>query len=78
VIAMADQPAPAPNGNAFGAAQRLGQSLIGALPPAFLLLCLINAGFLSVVLWFLNDQMDSRAVLAGKLIDHCLSGPQAK
>lgn len=68
------QPTPAPNGNAFGAAQRIGQSLIGALPPAFLLLLLINAG----VLWFIADQMDSRSVLAGKLIDACMAEMHAK
>lgn len=66
---------PAPtNGTIPGAISRLGQSLITALPSQFLMLVLINAGFLGLVLWFLTDQMDSRTALAGKIVDHCLVG----
>lgn len=61
-----------PNGTIPGAISRLGQSLIGALPPAFLLLVLINAAFMGVVLWFVDDQMQSRTVLAEKIIDRCM------
>lgn len=56
----------------LGRVERLGQSLISALPPPFLLLVAINAAFLGLVMWFLGDQMDSRTALAGKIIDHCL------
>lgn len=63
---------PQSNGGLVGAATRLGQSLITALPPAFLLLVLINAGFIGVVLWFLDDQLDQRTQLVGKLLDHCM------
>ena len=55
-----------------GLAARLGQSLISALPPAFLLLCLINAVFIGLVLWFLDDQLDQRTKLVGKLVDRCM------
>lgn len=67
---MAQQPPQ--NGTILGRVERLSQSLIGALPPAFLMLVLINAIFIGVVLWFLADQMDSRTELAGKIIDRCL------
>lgn len=55
-----------------GAASKLGQALIGALPPAFLLLCLINLAFLGIVMWFLEHQVDSRTEMVGKLMDRCM------
>lgn len=64
---MSDEPQTIP-----GAAARLGQSLISALPAPFLLLMLINVAFLAVVLWFVDDQMESRTVLAEKIIDRCM------
>lgn len=60
------------NGTIPGAVARVSQSLISALPPAFLLLVLINAAFIGVVLWFLDDQLDQRTQLVGKLLDHCM------
>lgn len=65
---MSDEPQTIP-----GAAARLGQSLISALPPAFVMLCLINAAFIAVVLWFVDDQLDQRTKLVGRLLDHCMS-----
>jgi hypothetical protein len=58
--------------NVPGAVSKISQSLISALPPAFLLLVLINAGFLGMVMWFLNNQMEQRTVLVQKLIDRCM------
>jgi hypothetical protein len=51
----------------------LGRSLIDALPPAFILLVLINAGFIGMVLWFLSAQMEQRMALANRVLDHCLA-----
>lgn len=65
---MADAPHNGSNGSIPGRIERIGQSLISTLPPAFLLLIAINVGFL----WFLADQMETRAILANKIIDHCL------
>jgi hypothetical protein len=64
---MNDEPQTIP-----GMASRLGQSLIGALPPAFLLLCIINVAFLGLVLWFLNGQIDQRTAMVSKLMDRCM------
>lgn len=66
---MADAPQ---NGTILGRAERLGQSLITALPTQFLFLVLLNCIFLACVMFFLDDQMDSRTQLAGRIIDHCL------
>lgn len=60
------------NGTIVGAASRLGQSLIGALPPAFLLLVLLNCAFLALVMWFVDTQLKQRTELVGKLVDRCM------
>lgn len=58
------------NGN--GTIAKIGQSLISALPPAFLLLVLINVIFIGVTMWFLDDQMAQRTHMAEQLFDRCL------
>lgn len=63
---------PSGNGTVVGAAARLGQSLIGALPPAFLLLVLLNCAFLALVMWFVDTQLKQRTELVGKLVDRCM------
>jgi len=57
---------------------RLGQSLVSALPPAFILLVLINIVFLGVVMWFLDSETEQRMVLVDKLLERCLSTPIPK
>jgi hypothetical protein len=51
---------------------KLGNSLISALPPAFLLLALINVAFLGMVLWFINSQITSRTQYVENLINRCM------
>lgn len=55
-----------------GAVSRLGNALIGALPPAFLLLILLNVAFLTMVMWFLDDQLSQRTKMAEKLFERCM------
>lgn len=73
-IAPAHRDAMTPNGNSgvIGAATRLGQSVISALPPAFLLLVLINCAFIGMVMYFLDDQLDQRTRLVNTLINKCM------
>ena len=54
-----------------GLAATIGTGLIGALPPAFLMLCVVNSMFLGLVLWFVEHQLDQRMLLANKILDHC-------
>jgi hypothetical protein len=56
----------------FGALTDMGGRLLSTLPAGFLLLVLLNCGFLGLVLWFLDDQLDQRTKLVGQLLDHCL------
>lgn len=58
-------------GGLTGLAATIGTGLIGALPPAFLMLVLINSLFLGLVLWFVEHQLDQRMILANKILDHC-------
>ena len=64
---MSDEPE-----TVVGAASKFAQSLVGALPPAFLLLCLLNVAFLGMVMWFLADQVDRRTTLVSTVITRCM------
>jgi hypothetical protein len=55
-----------------GAVARLGQSLIGAMPPSFLLLLLLNIAFGFTLIWFLDDQLEQRNKMAEQLFHRCL------
>jgi len=50
----------------------LGRSLIGALPPVFLMLVLMNIAFISLVMWFLDHELGVRMQMLMKVLDHCL------
>lgn len=60
------------NGTIPGAVASLGKSLITTLPPAFLLLVLINIAFIAFLMWFLEDQLSQRDAMAKALFDRCL------
>jgi len=57
---------------AIGALSDLGARLVSALPPAFLLLVLLNVAFLGIVLWFLDSQLNQRTKLVNELVNRCL------
>ena len=66
-------PADPPHEGTIGAITDLGGKMIGALPPAFLMLCVVNLVFLGMVVWFINHQATARTELVDKLIDRCMS-----
>jgi len=55
-----------------GQVARLGDRMISTLPPAFLLLVLINVMFLALIMWFLNSQMMQRTQMMEKFADRCM------
>ena len=57
---------------AIGALTDLGGKLVGALPPVFIMLCLINVMFLGMVMFFLSDQIDRRTALVTQIVTRCL------
>jgi hypothetical protein len=60
------------NGTVAGAAARVSQSLIGALPPAFIMLCLVNAIFIASLLYFIDDQLDTRTKMVQAIVERCM------
>jgi hypothetical protein len=57
------------NGNTVS---RLGERLIAALPPAFLLLCVVVIAFLAIIMWGIDRQAEHRAALLNEIIERCM------
>jgi hypothetical protein len=53
----------------------VSEKLIRVLPPAFLLLILMNCLFLGVVAWVFNHAAEQRNVLLTKIVENCLLKP---
>jgi hypothetical protein len=60
------------NGGATGRLIDASRSILSIVPPSFLGLCLLNCLFLGAVLLFLNQQVEARMSLVGKIVDACL------
>ena len=56
-----------------GTLTTLSERLIKALPPVFLLLCILNAGFLFAILHVVQANTDQRNVLLTKIVEGCLT-----
>jgi hypothetical protein len=63
---------PEPTSTA-GMVASIGHGLIRVLPPAFLLLIVINCLFLGVIAWVFNHAAESRNVLLTKIVENCLT-----
>jgi hypothetical protein len=50
----------------------VSEKLIRALPPAFLLICLLNIVFIGLSAWIYDHNSTARAVLLTKIVDACL------
>lgn len=62
----------APKSSTAGVLSSLGERLIVALPPAFLLCVLLNIGFLGFAAWSFNANVEARNVMLARIIDGCL------
>ena len=51
----------------------LSERLIRVLPPAFLVLLLLNALFLATITWVISHNADARNQLLTKIVDRCLT-----
>lgn len=60
------------------ATSNIGRALISAMPPAFLMLCVVNVVFLYIVMGFMERQADQRVQLVAKLVDHCMQQRERK
>lgn len=62
------------NGNGkAGMLASVSEKLIRALPPAFLLLVLLNIAFLGVATWTFSHNTEVRNVMLTKIIESCLT-----
>jgi hypothetical protein len=50
----------------------VSEKLIRALPPAFLLLVLLNIAFLGSTMWVVQHNADQRNAMLTKIVDSCL------
>ena len=53
----------------------ISERLIRVLPPAFLLLLILNALFLGVFFWLYEHNVEARTELLAKIVDKCLLRP---
>jgi hypothetical protein len=51
----------------------IGEKLIHALPPHFLVLVLINAMFLGILFWFVDARARHTAAVLNQLLTACLN-----
>lgn len=57
----------------IGQVARTSDKLITVMPPAFLLMVILNLAFIALVMWFLNSQLEQRAAIVDKLVDRCMA-----
>jgi hypothetical protein len=77
---MSEAPPPPRTGNGNGRKDErllvaISDRLIRVLPPAFLLLIVINILFLGTLLWVVNHNLDARNVMLTRIVDRCLQAP---
>jgi hypothetical protein len=65
--------APGPPTSNTGLIANVSEKLIRALPPAFLLLVLLNIVFLGVAAWSFQHNTELRNAMITKIIESCLT-----
>jgi hypothetical protein len=58
------------NGSVLGG---ISDKLIRVLPPAMLVLVLLNIGFLATTMWVVQHNADQRNAMLTRILDSCLS-----
>jgi hypothetical protein len=59
-----------------GTLVRISERLIRVLPPAFLLLIVMNCLFLGAITWQYDHNSEARNVLLTKIVERCLLQPR--
>lgn len=59
-------------GDHSGVLATISQKLIGALPPAFIMVVILNCAFLGVIAWVFNHNAEARNALLTKIVESCL------
>jgi hypothetical protein len=63
---------------AISAAIDAGSRVLGTLPGQFLALCVLNALFISALLWFLAHQGDARERVIQSIVTSCMEQTRGK
>lgn len=66
------------DGEKAGLIAGISDKLIRALPPAFLLLVLLNIAFLGVTAWVFQHNSDMRGAMISRIVEACLLERQTK
>jgi hypothetical protein len=61
---------------ANGLLASISERLIRVLPPAFLLMIVLNVLFLGVLVWLYESNTEARTELLSKIVEKCLLRPQ--
>jgi hypothetical protein len=56
----------------------ISERLIRVLPPAFLLLLVMNVMFLGVVAWVVDHNSEARNALLTRIVEKCLLAPSGR
>jgi hypothetical protein len=67
---MTDQPQST---GIVGSITDVAKAAVGALPPAFLMLVILNIVFIGLVMWFLDSQIATRTHLVERIVETCLT-----
>lgn len=67
------EPAPSPHGSVMVS---ISERLIRVLPPAFLLLIVMNVLFLCSIAWLVDHNAEARNVLLTRIVEKCLLAPR--
>lgn len=68
-------PQPPGSPSLTSAALTISDRLIRVLPPAFLLLIVLNTMFLGVIAWVFDHNAAARNALLTKIVERCLAQP---
>ena len=72
---MSDPSPPSPSGSVLIS---LSERLIRVLPPAFLLLIVMNVLFLGAIAWVVNHNAEARNALLTRIVEKCLLAPSGR
>jgi hypothetical protein len=61
-----------PEGGSHGVIASVSEKLIRVLPPAFILVVLLNIGFLGATMYVVTHNAEARNQLLSKILDNCL------
>jgi hypothetical protein len=69
---------PPPSSPSSGVLISISERLIRVLPPAFLLLIVMNVLFLGALAWVVNHNAEARNAMLTRIVEKCLLTPSGR